>query len=36
MLVLLLHEKINRFEDKNIQGNQETVILTLQPAKVSV
>lgn len=35
MLVLLCNE-INKFEPKNIQGNQETVILTLQPIMVSV
>lgn len=36
MLVQLLHKEINRFDHKNIQGKQETVILTLQPIMVSV
>ncbi len=31
-----LCEKINKFENKNSQGIQETVILTLQPIMVSV
>jgi len=31
-----LFEKTNKFENKNSQGNQETVILTLQPVMVSV
>ena len=36
MLVQLLLKKIYKFDNKNIQGNQETVILTLQPITVSV
>ena len=35
MLVLLCN-KINKFENENLEGNQETVILTLQPNMVSV
>jgi len=31
-----LFDKICKFENKNSQGNQETVILTLQPLMVSV
>ncbi len=31
-----LCKKINKFETKNSQGIQETVILTLQPFMVSV
>ena len=31
-----LFEKISKFENKNSQGNQETVVITLQPLMVSV
>lgn len=35
-MCVLLYSKIIKTERKNFQGNQETVILTLQPIKVSV
>jgi len=35
-MLVLLYNKINKFENKDSKGNQETVILTLQPNMVSV
>lgn len=35
-MLVLLYNKINKFETENSKGNQETVILTLQPITVSV
>ncbi len=31
-----LFKKISKFDNKNSQGNQETVIITFQPLTVSV
>ncbi len=35
-MLVLLSNKRNKFDYKNTQGNQETVIITLQPILVSV
>lgn len=35
-MCVLLYSNINKSERKDFQGNQETVILTLQPNMVSV
>ncbi len=35
-IFVLLYHKISGFENKNTSGNQETVILTLQPSMVPV
>lgn len=35
-MLMRLFKKINKFDNKNSQGIQETVIVTLQPFMVSV